>query len=144
MAEDPVSNWFALAVAALGGGGLAALARTFLFRRPEARKLSADAEATEIRAKVEAETSEFGRVNALLDRYERRALELEKRLDDAERQLAALREEIAELRPKAKMVPALEEEIRELRAEVLRLREEMAAIARRTGAGNGIPAGLPR
>lgn len=144
MPETSASQWLALAVAAVGGGGLVALLRVWLFRRPEARKMSAEAEVQETKARIEAETSEFGRVNALLDRYERRALELEKRLDDAERQLAALREEIAELRPKAKMVPALEEEIRELRAEVLRLREEMAAIARRTGAGNGIPARLPR
>jgi predicted RNase H-like nuclease (RuvC/YqgF family) len=139
MPDSTASQWLALAIAAVSGGGLVALLRVLLFRHPEARKMSADAEVQETKARIEAETSEFGRVNALLDRYERRALELEKRLDDAERQLAALREEIAELRPKAKMVPGLEEEIKELRAEVLRLRDEIVKIK----AGVSVSAGQP-
>lgn len=118
-------EWGTTLIALLTGGGLVALLRTLLLRRAEQRKLTADAQAIEIRSRVEAQTSEFSRVNELLDRYERRHAELEKRLEEAERQLAALREEIAELRPRAKLVPILEEEVRKLRDELSRLEKEL-------------------
>lgn len=118
-------EWGTALIALVTGGGLVALLRTLLLRRAEQRKLIADAQAVEVRTRVEAETSEFSRVNELLDRYERRHAELERRLEEAERQLAALREEIAELRPRAKMVPILEEEIRKLRDELSRLEKEL-------------------
>lgn len=118
-------EWVTAVVALLTGGGLVALLRTLLLRHAEQRKLTADAEAVEVRSRVEAETSEFGRIDKLLDRYERRHAELEKRLEEAEKLLAQLREEIAELRPRAKLVPVLEEEVRKLRDELARLQKEL-------------------
>lgn len=122
-------EWVTALVALLTGGGLVALLRTLLLRRAEQRKLSADAEAVEVRTRVEAETSEFGRIEKLLDRYERRHAELERRLEEAEKQLALLREEVAELRPKAKLVPLLEEEVRRLRDELVRLQKELEGLS---------------
>lgn len=120
--SDP---WLAVVLAVLSGSGLVALTRLILFRRAEERRLGADAHVLEIKARIDEETSEFGRVNLLLDRYERRQAELEKRQAELEKELAALREEVAELRPKARRVAELEEELRKLREELRLLREEL-------------------
>lgn len=118
MAEPSTPGWVTVLVSVVAGGGLAtllALLRTFMFRRPEARKMIADAAVLETQVLTAKDTSEFGRVSQLLDRYEKRQATLEARLDAAETQLAALREEVAELRPRAKYAVLLEEEVKELR-----------------------------
>lgn len=122
-------EWLGAVLALLTGGGLVAVLRTLLLRRAEHRKISAEAEAIETQSRIATETSEFSRINDLLDRYERRYAELEARQAELEKQIAALREELAELRPKARRVAELEAHVLALNAEMEHLRGELEKLA---------------
>jgi hypothetical protein len=50
-------------------------------------------------------------VNSLLDRYERRAVAMEARLDEQDKRIAALTAELAMVSPRAKLADILEDEI---------------------------------